>query len=344
MVSADSCFGSASGVSFREHLLRSWRQPNPLTILLWPLSLVYRSLFALRNRLYKIGFFASYSAPVPVIVVGNITVGGTGKSPLVIHLVGLLRDAGYTPGVISRGYKSQASEFPYQVTSNSGVKEAGDEPLMIVRRTGVPMAIGPNRRKSIELLISQYDIDIVISDDGLQHLALDRDIEICLVDNTSAQTNQQLLPAGPYREPISRLTSVDFLIHHGGDNGSITMQLIPSQPRPLLNDSGSGDTIELDSDRNLHAVAGIGNPQRFFNTCGDLGLNFKPHAFPDHHAFTASDLEFDDGLVVLMTEKDAVKCQQFAKPNHWYLPVNAKLSAGFSDQFIDAISAIETKI
>ena len=331
-------------MAFRDSLINSWNQPNFLTILLWPLSLLYRGLFAIRRQLYKLGALNRYTAPVPVIVVGNITVGGTGKSPLVIYLVEQLRNAGYKPGVVSRGYGSAAQHYPYSVTSTSSVLEAGDEPLMIVKRTQVPMVIGSDRGAAIEMLLQDQSIDIVVSDDGLQHLALQRDIELCLVDATSKQSNTCLLPAGPYREHRSRLSSVDFVIHHGGDSQEATMHLVASNPVSVLGHSSNSDPKVFDSGSHVHAVAGIGNPQRFFDSCEELGFSITPHAFPDHHKFELSDLDFSDQLPVLMTEKDAVKCRQFAQPNHWYLPVNAKLSAGFENTLIGAVKAIKKRV
>lgn len=326
-------------MAFRSKLLESWRQPNLLTVLLWPLSLVYRLLFAIGAGLYRLRIFKRYKAPVPVLVVGNITVGGTGKSPLVIYLVELLRKVGYSPGVISRGYKSNAKTFPYSVKPDSPVNEAGDEPLMIVRRTGVPLVIGPNRAASIQALLASHDIDIVISDDGLQHLALQRDIELCVVDESTQQNNFFLLPAGPYRESLGRLESVDFVIHHGGtEKGKLNMALKAGSPQPLDLDS----VADFHAERGVHAVAGIGNPRRFFKTCRALGYEIVEHVFPDHHEYSVNDLKFESQLPVLMTEKDAVKCQKIAEAHHWYLPVDATLGDGFDTRLVAAIRSIRT--
>ena len=192
------------------------------------------------------------------------------------------------------------------------------------------MAVGPDRRASIEVLLRDPDIDLIISDDGLQHLALDRDVEICLIDDTSQQQNDNLLPAGPYREPLSRLLSVDFIVRHGGSVGNadnqFSMHLTPSEPMPVRPENRS----TFPAGAHLEAVAGIGQPQRFFDTCEQLGYSITTHSFADHHHFVLSDITFAQNPV-LMTEKDAVKCREFAGDNHWYLPVDAVLSSGFAE-------------
>ena len=333
-------------MAFRDSLLSSWQKPTLLTYALIPFGWVYRTVYAIRKLCYRIGIFSSYKADMPVIVVGNLTVGGTGKTPLVIYLVELLRSQGYTPAVISRGYSGDAPIYPLEVTPSTPVDHSGDEPALIVKRTKVPMAVGPNRRANIELLMTNHKIDIVISDDGLQHLALQRDIEVCLVDDTVVVSNAFLLPAGPYREPVSRLQTVDLIVHHQSENkdvehGRHAMFLKASAPKLLnakLEDEGQGK--QLSSGDKVHAVAGIGNPQRFFKTCKLEGYRVVEHVFPDHHHFKVSDLEFNDSLPVLMTEKDAVKCRQFDSDNYWYLPVDAQLTNDFSDAIIKKIDKV----
>jgi len=323
-------------MGIKKSLLKSWSKPNALTGILKPLSSIYKGAFALRKMAFNRRLFDTYQAPVPVIIVGNLTVGGTGKTPLVVHLVEQLRLRGFTPGVISRGYSGKAESYPLMVTVNTPVQHCGDEPALIVQRTGVPMAVGPNRRDSIEMLLEQADIDLVISDDGLQHLALQRDLEICLVDDTTKHENQNLLPAGPYREPLSRLMSVDFIVRHGGNVGNaenqFSMQLEPATPLPVIPDNMTSFPISA----HFHAIAAIGKPQRFFDTCEELGLAITSHSFADHYFFSAEDIHFAD-MPVLMTEKDAVKCRNIAGDLHWYLPVDAKLSNGFADAIAAAI-------
>ncbi len=322
----------------REALEQSWRKANVLSYLLWPLSLLYRALFSIRSALYSFKVLASYRAPVPVIVVGNLTVGGTGKTPLVIYLVEELRRHGFTPGVISRGYGGVSDDYPLVVNLDTPVTTCGDEPALIARRTNVPMVVGPRRKDSIARLIKDYSVDLIISDDGLQHLAMQRDIEICLQDATSNSSNTFLLPAGPYREPLARLQSVDMIVKHGlpdDSKGEFAMNLLPDEPRAI---NPSAKQTPFDCGQRIEALAGIGNPHRFFDTCKHLGYQFNQHVFNDHHLFNAEDIDFTDAQV-LMTEKDAVKCQSFADDRHWYLPVNAKLSKEFTTVLLDKLAA-----
>ena len=318
-------------------LERSWQRPNALTLLLWPLSLVYGLLIAVRRTLYRWGVFKVYRARIPVIVVGNVTVGGTGKTPLVIHLVNSLKQAGYQPAVVSRGYGGQATDWPVLVTPNTAPSESGDEPALIAARTGVPVAAGANRRDSIEALCKHAKVDVIISDDGLQHLALARDIEVCVV--AARDNNTHLLPAGPYREPSARAELADFVVtsecankeEKGAEEGvhkrltssgcAYAMSLSPRAPIAVSKYS----KISFDATQGIHAVAGIGSPERFFQTCEVQGWQIERHVFPDHHQFCARDIEFNDDKPVLMTEKDAIKCRKFAHDRHWALPVDAKL-------------------
>lgn len=330
-------------MAFRELLLSSWQKPTILSYCLMPLSWIYKIVFAIRKQCYRLNLFPSYRAGVPVVVIGNLTVGGTGKTPLVIHLVELLRLHGYSPAVISRGYSGDAPFYPFEVTADTPVSESGDEPALIVKRTGVPMAVGPNRGASIDLLLANHSVDVIISDDGLQHLALQRDIEVCLIDDTVKSENNYLLPAGSYREPLSRLKTVDLIVHHqrekvSVENGRFSMTLKASDPKPL-NDS-TNEVNSLSKEISVHAVAGIGNPQRFFDTCKLEGYHFDAYAFPDHYHFQQKDLMFDDEKPVLMTEKDAVKCQNFTTNNGWYLPVDARLSDGFINALLAKLSTV----
>jgi tetraacyldisaccharide 4'-kinase len=324
-------------MGIKQTLLNGWLKPNLLTGLLRPFSTVYKGVFALRRTAFSRGILARYRAPVAVIIVGNLTVGGTGKTPLVMYLVDQLRKQGFSPGVISRGYGGASKNYPLLVYANTPVAESGDEPALIVRRTGVAMAVGPDRRASIELLLKHHELDVIISDDGLQHFALHRDVEICLIDDTSEQKNENLLPAGPYREPLSRLMSVDFIVRHGGSLGNadnqFTMALKPGKPIPV----SAGNHARFNAKSQIQAVAGIGRPQRFFDTCTELGYCIIANSFADHHHFSASDIDFGESTV-LMTEKDAVKCVDIAGINHWYLPVEAVISDGFIAAIVAKIS------
>ena len=321
-------------MSFRERLEASWQKPNWLTALLLPLSLVYGLLFIANRALYSVGLKHSYRPKVPVIVVGNITVGGTGKTPLVIYLIESLKEQGLAPAVISRGYGGKSVTYPLLVTSDTPVDQCGDEPALIVARTGVPLAVGSNRKASVDLLCSQYDIDVIISDDGLQHHALHRDVEICLMDKTRPKSYAFLLPSGPYREPLSRLAKVDFVVHHIQPNmrrsdSAFSMWLEAKKPVALK----EGLNSKFDFDKSTCAIAGIGNPDRFFSTCVEMGLNITKHPFSDHHDFSKEDIDFEKSQV-LMTEKDAVKCRKFADQRHWFLPVDAKLTPNLAEQVI----------
>lgn len=327
--------------TFLQSLLeRSWYQkPSLLSYLLWPLSVIYGAVMIVRRLAYRLGVLKSYRSDIPVIVVGNLTVGGTGKTPLVIYLIEALRSEGFTPGVISRGYAGQAQTYPLIVRAQTPVQECGDEPALIVKRTDVPMVVGPNRQHSIEHLQSHFDVDVIISDDGLQHLALQRDIEICVQEPVRVCKNKMLLPAGPYRESASRVSKVDFIVNNGasvpeGEGlNAFTMQLEPQQPVPLISQQG-GSFDENTFSQGVHAMAGIGNPKRFFTTCEQLGWQIQAHVFPDHHTYRAGDLDFGDSRPVVMTEKDAVKCAQLADQRHWFLPVNAKLKPNLAQQII----------
>jgi tetraacyldisaccharide 4'-kinase len=321
-------------MSFKQRLLDSWQHPTNLTLILWPLSQLYRLLFYLRRAAFNMGLLKSFRAPVPVIVVGNITVGGSGKTPLLISLVELLKKQRLKPGVISRGYSGNADHYPLLVTAETDVQECGDEPALIVKRCAVPMVVGPNRRLDIELLLASHEVNVIISDDGLQHHALCRNIEICIIDKTGNDDNYYQLPAGPYRESVERLSSVDIIVEHlsertKGNDVRCTMALVPSQPVAV-----GASTGIFDASLGLHAVAGIGKPQRFFDTCRSFGWEIETHSFNDHHRYSASDLDFGDDKPILMTEKDAVKCKAFARENHWYLPVVAKHGEAIDEQLL----------
>ncbi len=320
------------------YLEQSWVDPNWLTALLTPFSWLYGAIIYSRKYAYQLGVFKTYRAPVPVVVVGNISVGGTGKTPLVIHLVEHLAARGFRPGVISRGYGGQAEEYPLFVDASTPVTACGDEPALIARKTSVPVMVGADRAQSVELLCKQYGVDLIVADDGLQHLALERDIEICVVDGKRAANNHRLLPAGPNREPQSKQQQVDFLVVNGSsvtDSGeqAIAMQLEAGLPRSVRSEENLG----FDHSDGVHAVAAIGNPQRFFDTCAGLGWQVIPHAFPDHHRYAQRDIDFDDGLPIVMTEKDAVKCEAFADDRHWVLPVSVKLGRDIVSLIIERL-------
>lgn len=305
-------------------LTDSWYQSSTQYWFLLPLSWLYRLVVVIRKWAYRSGIFTTHKMPVPLIVVGNITVGGTGKTPFVIWLAEQLSAAGYKPGIISRGYGGNSRKYPLDVDKNSHAKHCGDEPLLIARRTACPVVVDPDRPQAAIHLLSQYHCDVIISDDGLQHYALERDIEIIIVDSVRRFGNKHCLPAGPLREPLSRLNNVDFIIYNGksDEHNTISMQLSGLEWTNLL-DPSLKQAVSSFSHSEVHAVAGIGHPKRFFDSLAAADIIVHPHTFADHHDYLPADLEFYDDLPILMTEKDAVKCQSFAHKNMWYLPIEA---------------------
>jgi tetraacyldisaccharide 4'-kinase len=283
-----------------------------------------------------------------VVVIGNITVGGTGKTPFIIELSRRLLDLGFKPGVVSRGYGGSV-EGVHQVLESDTPDFVGDEPLIIRRRAGVPVVVGKDRVAAVNTLLDNNDCDIVLSDDGLQHLGMYRDLEIVIVDSSRGFGNARCIPAGPLREPVSRLKSVDLVVSHGQSDevaAQCGFKLVPANVRRLDRDAelefnefssvvmGSNtdaDTFDHDSTKDhrelrLHAVAGIGNPERFFTQLERSGLKIQRHPFPDHHAYQQEDFSGWSERMILMTEKDAVKCRRLALPDAWYLSVDAVFS------------------
>ncbi len=311
---------------------RIWYGGEPVPLWMRLLVPVYRLLRSADQFAWRSGLRKPMRLAVPVIVVGNLSAGGTGKTPLVLALIDALRERGWQPGVVSRGYGGSATS-PILLDDVPDPAIVGDEPSLIRRRTGVPVAVGRNRVDAARLLLGAA-VDVILTDDGLQNPSLARDIEICVIDGERRFGNGRLLPAGPLRESRERLEQVDFVVCNGGSahTGEIPMRLLGSSarridglgpPRPLIEFSG----------QQVHAVAGIGNPRRYFGSLRDQGIKLIEHAFADHHALTAADLDFADGLPILMTEKDAVKCASFAESHHWQVPVSAELP----DSFFDAI-------
>lgn len=303
----------------------AWYRGSPWLWLLLPLEWLFRSIVAIRRRLYQSGLLSTYRAPKPVVVVGNITVGGTGKTPVIIALVEALQAQGLKPGVVSRGYGASGDRFPYLVTSASIANECGDEPLLIHRRTGVPCAVDPDRGRAVRTLLQAYPVDLVLCDDGLQHYALQRDYEIALLDAQRGTGNGHCLPMGPLREPVSRLDHVDVVLYRGGDAASHSVLYQPvawvnlmsgeQRPLPAFNDA-----------EGIDAVAGIGQPEQFFSSLEQIGIAFTSRVFPDHHHYVAQDFAAHRGRTILMTEKDAVKCRTLlAGVDAWYLQIDAQL-------------------
>lgn len=317
-------------MAIADDLQSCWYGDRPPPWWTRPLATLYGGATAARRWMYRHGWLGSERLPVPVIVVGNIVAGGAGKTPLTIALVEALRARGYKPGVVSRGYGGMA-RTPMLLDVQPDPATVGDEPALIRMRTGASVAIGAKRIEAARLLLSE-GVDVVIADDGLQHYALARDVEICVIDGTRRFGNGRLLPAGPLREPASRLRDVDFVVCNGGDarNREVPMQLAISNAIALAEPARTSP-LEAFAGRPVHAIAGIGHPPRFFDALRALGIDVIEHPFPDHHRYTATDLAFGDDLSALMTEKDAVKCRAFAQADWWSVPVNAELSADFFD-------------
>lgn len=310
--------------TIKEKIAESWYQTSPLTIFLKPLSRLYEKGMMLRkNVLTK----RAVKIPVPVIVIGNITVGGTGKTPLIMKLYEALKAEGFEPGIVSRGYLSQlSSDFPILLKEHHGPEDVGDEPYMIYRRTKAPMMICKDRVKAVEALLTiMPSINVILSDDGLQHYRMQRDIEIAVIDGERRFGNGALLPAGPLREPITRLKTVDFIVCQGTPQGNELGMKLAGDTLYALNNPHLTQSIHGLKSMTVHAVAGIGHPQRFFKDLSAYGLNVIPHPFPDHHLFQASDFSFKTMAPIIMTEKDAVKCMHLAIPNAWYLPVDVQV-------------------
>lgn len=300
--------------------------------LLLPISLIFYLLSIVRKTLYRIGFFSTHYFDVPVVVVGNITVGGNGKTPIVIALVEHFKQQGKKVGVVSRGYggqlKSPASQL---VDGASNTNEVGDEPMLIYQQTKVLVMVNRNRTQAVRDLINQNQVDIVISDDGLQHYAMGRTIEIAVVDGKYRFGNGFFLPAGPLRESVARLKSVDFVINNGAHcDGEYTAKLIPKSFINLSTDIVQ--SLDFFEKIDCHGVAGIGHPQRFFDTLFELGVVVKPHAFSDHYNFTEKDFGFTQAYPIIMTAKDCVKCKRFATKQMWYLHTEVELSSDFLEK------------
>lgn len=325
-------------------LFKYWYQPtlSLVTICLLPLAWLFSLISAIRRWLYRKGYFKSYRFPVPVIVVGNIAIGGTGKTPFVIALVKFLQSQGYQPGVVSRGFGGEKQFQPVAVTKHTSTKLVGDEAVLLSRNTQCPVVVCIDRPKAVETILRDFQCDIVISDDGLQHYALARDIEIIIVDAARGFGNGQLIPAGPLRESKQRMKAADFIVMNGGSaNDQYSMSLAPKYFQSLVN-----NTQHLISDfptKKIHAVAGIGNPDRFFNSLRKFGFDIIEHPFPDHYRYQASDFNFADDYPIIMTEKDAVKCDAFATDKYWYMSIDAAINDKLFDELFTKLKTVESQ-
>lgn len=314
-------------MNFSVALARHWRRKSPVSVLLIPLAGLYGAIIFLRRWAYRLGICSIYRSRVPVVIVGNLTVGGTGKTPVVIALTHALRQRGWRPGIVSRGYKGRASRAQ-RVSVDSKPDEVGDESILLAQKSGVPVAVCPRRVEAVKLL-EATEVDVILSDDGLQHLALARAAEIALWGGFG---NGLLIPAGPMRETRGRLQSVDLVL---GPEEAPTLHTFTSTLGNAINlVSGERLTLEAFAGETVVAIAGIARPERFFEALKDRSIEVSEKVFPDHHRFIAQDIP--PAATVLMTEKDAVKCRPFAQPNWWAVELQCELP----DEFIDRLEEL----
>ncbi|CNB59815.1 tetraacyldisaccharide 4'-kinase [Yersinia frederiksenii] len=320
---------------------RIWSGKSWLYLLLLPLSWLYGAITWLIRTSYTLGLRSAWRAPVPVIIVGNLTAGGNGKTPVVIWLVEQLQLRGYRVGIVSRGYGGKSDVYPLLLSHEITTSQAGDEPVLIFQRTGAPVAVSPKRSEAVKALLKCHELDFIITDDGLQHYALQRDFELVVIDGVRRFGNGWWLPAGPMRERAGRLRSVDAVITNGGiaAAGEIPMQLVARDAINLV----TGERLPVQQLHHVIAMAGIGHPPRFFATLSSLGIEPKnEYAFADHQDYSLAQLSplTSGPQILLMTEKDAVKCRAFAQPNWWYLPVDAQLPPDQAEQLLLKIQAL----
>ena len=328
-------------------LHRVWYEGGWAYQMLLPLSGVYWLLLTFRRFLYSIGFIGRHRAIVPVIIVGNITAGGTGKTPVAIWLACELRDRGFAPGIVSRGYGGSKSKTSMRVDTASDPAVVGDEPVLIAKRTGCAVVVDSNRVRAAQMLVED-GVDVIIADDGLQHYRLERTYEICVVDGSRGLGNRLLIPAGPLRETIDRLAEVDQVLINGRlkekvealtavEQNAIEFELVANE---VMRINGSlARPIERFSGSTVHGVAAIGNPQRFFDLLRAHGIQVIEHAFPDHARLGRQDLKFGDEFDVLMTEKDAVKLGRLTGDRYWYVPVELQMDPVLSGPWIEQIES-----
>lgn len=311
-----------------------WYREMYLSTWIMPVSMIYLDVIRLRRFLYRKGILNSTRLPVPVIIVGNITVGGTGKTPLVIWMSRFLLERGFKPGVISRGYAGKSQKQAVTVHPDSRPEVVGDEPLLLARHCRCPVVICSDRVSAARRILRDQNCNVIISDDGLQHYALQRDIEIAVIDGRRRFGNGYCLPAGPLREPVERLGEVDLQIVNGPavEPGEYEMAYRAGHAVHLA--TGKTAPLQKFAAQPVHALAGIGNPDSFFSLLEVAGIQVIPHAFPDHYPFSARDIDFSDQKTVLMTEKDAVKCLPYARDPHWYVPIYAEPQTQFAERLL----------
>ena len=327
-----------------------WQCRGVLAWCLFPLSILFALLAAMRRQLFSLGVLKTVRLPVPVVVVGNVAVGGSGKTPVVLWLVEILRARGFTPGIVSRGYGGSV-EGVAEVLPGGDPARFGDEPVLMASRSGCPVAVGRDRPAAGHALLAAHpEVDVLIADDGLQHYRLARDVEIVVVDEATLG-NRLRLPAGPLREGVGRIGEAALVLAHGKLSRALVEAI---HPAPVFEFSLIGGTfqrvgrrteqcgIEAFRGRRVHAMAGIGRPERFFRQLESMGLRIERRPFPDHHEFTRADLVIPDGDVLLMTEKDAVKCAPFAPADSWVWPVQAQVAPGAAELIVEKLDGPPT--
>ena len=303
------------------------------------LSKIFSFFSGFRRNLYSIGFLKRNKIKCPVIIVGNITVGGVGKTPFVIWLVNQLQSKGYKVGVVSRGYGGKREQEPMLIIPQTSARASGDEPLLISKHTHAKIMVGKNRAKAAKSLFQEYRPDVIIADDGLQHYALGRDMEICLIDAEKGLGNQQLLPAGPLREKKERLDSVDLVVYKGKKAEQLSFHYEPLMVYKL-GKTKQQKSIKDFRNQPIHAVAGIAHPDGFFKMLSDQGLAVIKHPLDDHHEIQASDLQFNDDSVVFITEKDAVKCGDIKTENVWVVVLKLVISEEHKNTILEKVEKV----
>jgi len=321
----------------RQWIYKIWYEDSKWAIFLLPLAWLMRIIIELRLFLYRTGMIEPYRLPVPVIIIGNITVGGSGKTPLVIALCNMLKQQGLSVGVVASAYEKEMGEDSVEVTADSDPEIFGDEPVMIAQNTQCPVFIGKYKSMSAHKLYQTAKPQIILCDDGLQHYRLARDMEVVVVNGEKLFGNRHTIPAGPLREPVARLKKADFVVYQEkeGKHENNFYQ----KPKALISISPEKQSVELSQfvGKKVHGVAGIAHPDLFFQQLRDLGMEVIPHPFADHHQYVDKDLTFNDEYPIIMTEKDAVKCYPSTLKNGWYLAVDLVICSHFLEQFTKRI-------
>ena len=318
-----------------------WYSNNILSVALLPFSWLFRAVSVIRKNFQQSKSDELGHKRPFIIVVGNITVGGTGKTPLVVWLALQCKQKGLKVGIITRGYKRENKFEIIEALPSTSYKDVGDEAILLSTKTACPVMVGKDRSSSLKKLVDKYNVDIVLSDDGLQHYKLPRDIEIAVVDSERKFGNGRCLPAGPLREPISRLNACDLVVSNGESEISELHFKLEYQQVVSISTDTISKSLQDFKDFTVHAVAGIGNPARFFAILKNAGIHVLEHKFPDHYVYDEKDLDFSDNNSILMTEKDAVKCKNFIDKDIWFLPITIAPNAAFTNQIFKILEGIQ---